>query len=112
MSSWLDQKPRLALELWIVFSALLAVSRRLSGRRKPLPDPWNWALPGAACASAGLAVLLSRLPERLADLWPAAGQVPFDIRLAEVQELMIALHLLSYVWFTLFPSESRNTAVA
>ena len=105
MSSWLDQKPRLALELWIVFSALLATYRWLVGRNNPLGEPWQWALPGLACASAGIAVLLSRLPERLADLAPSLAAAPFDIRLAEVQELLIGVHLLSYLWFADNPNQ-------
>lgn len=110
MSSWLDQKPRLALELWMVFSALLALGRWAGGRRKPLREPWDWALPGIACASAGLAVLLSRLPERLAELWAPAGQSPFDIRLAEVQELMISVHLLTYLVVALVGTGERAEA--
>ncbi len=101
MSSWLDQKPRLALELWIVLGALLALSRTALGATAPLAEPWRWALPGLACASCGLAVLLARLPERLAEFIPAAGAAPFDIRLAELQEMLIGLHLLTYLWFAL-----------
>ncbi|MEM9530475.1 MAG: hypothetical protein AAGA23_06130 [Pseudomonadota bacterium] len=98
MSSWLDQKPRLALELWIVIGALLALGRAAL-KRSPLADPWRWMWPGLPCVSAGLAVLLFRLPERLADVWSAAAAAPFDIRLAELQELLIAVHLLTYAWF-------------
>ncbi|MFK7956596.1 MAG: hypothetical protein AB8B96_10900 [Lysobacterales bacterium] len=107
MSSWLDQKPRLALELWMVFGALLAIYRWLAGPSLPLREPWIWALPGLSCASAGVAVLLSRLPERLGDIVPALAAAPFDIRLAEVQELLIGVHLLSYLWFAHGQSESR-----
>lgn len=99
ISSWLDQKPRLALELWILTGVIHAAWLwwRAGASRALQPR----ILPGLACLSAGLAVVLARLPERLAGAFPDAfewaAMPPFDIRLSELQELLIAGHLLIFL---------------
>ncbi|MDJ0656919.1 MAG: hypothetical protein QNJ40_22350 [Xanthomonadales bacterium] len=96
MSSWLDQKPRLGLELWVVVGTVIALLR---WRRKEHPQPdnaWHWFWPWPLAASTGLCVALVRMPERLEPLL-GPPQNPFDIRLAEVQELLLGLYLLLYL---------------
>lgn len=99
MSSWLDQKPRIALWLWAVtggfFVPLLigAGLVRLKGRQ----DWRYWILPPAACMPAGLLVGLVRIPEYLSFYLGVTPPFPFDIRASELQELFITLFLSFYL---------------
>ena len=90
ISSWLDQKPRLLLELWVLGLAIAALSTRFRNAWGRYAFIWS----DRRLAVAAILALLVRLPERLAS-WPPH---PFDFRLAELQELMFAVVLLLYLW--------------
>lgn len=92
-SSWLDQKPRHLLELWILAGLIVYVYCR-RGAKPPL---WAGLWPTAPCLGAASAAIAVRLPERITT-WLAAEPVPlFSIRLAETQELMFAFYLLAFM---------------
>lgn len=92
-SSWLDQKPRQLLELWILVGLIVYVYCR-RGAKPPL---WAGLWPTAQCIGAGTAAVLIRLPERITT-WLNADPLPlFSIRLAETQELMFAFFLFAFM---------------
>ena len=94
MSGWLDQKPRLLLELGILIGLITWALCRLGGRKFPL-RPWLW--PTTACSMAGALAILVRLPERLGDGFDLTLGPLWTIRLAETQELMFAFFLLTFI---------------
>jgi len=91
ISSWLDQKPRLLLELGLLFGALLCYLKpeRIPVRLRPIMPTSVWTV------SAWLAIIV-KLPERISD-W-SEWDLPdmFNFRLSEFQELMFALSLSLY----------------
>lgn len=99
MSSWLDQKPRIALWVWAVtggFFTPLLIAMGIVPMRGP--ESWRyWVLPPAACMPAGLLVGCVRLPEYLSFYMGMAPPFPFDIRASELQELFIAQFLCFYL---------------
>ncbi|WP_160300811.1 hypothetical protein [Kiritimatiella glycovorans] len=102
MSSWMDQKPRAAVEVFIVVGGLLLPAalrkKRDLLRRLPRPDlvPWLVA-PGLCWAAAGYLVLL-----HVAEVLPGAFFELHDQ--SELRELVIAwflsLYLISYAFRT------------
>lgn len=95
MSSWLDQKPRLLLELWVLALGITALAPRLRAASGRLAFLWG----DARLAVPALATILVRLPERLYSWMGEVPTFPFDFRLAELQELMFAQVLLLYLWY-------------
>lgn len=92
MSSWLDQKPRGALRLWALIGGV-AAPLALRGRRFDPHRDWRaWLWPPLICLPAAALALLVHLPEDLSPLG-VPRPPPFDIRVAEVQELYLALFL-------------------
>lgn len=95
ISSWLDQKPRLLLELWVlVGGVVLAWRRRHRPRRSDRVADWFW--PGFVCFPAALLAILIRLPERVKDL-TGIGPLPLELRWSEPQELYFGVFLLMYL---------------
>ncbi|MEM7540117.1 MAG: hypothetical protein AAF384_00890 [Pseudomonadota bacterium] len=97
MSSWLDQKPRLLLELWVLVGGLIVP---LVARKKPPTaggEFGRWFWPPHECFVAAALAIAIRMPERLKELfaWPA---IPYEIRYSEPQEYYFALFLLIYLF--------------
>lgn len=97
MSSWLDQKPRLLLELWVLIGGLIMP---LVGFRQLRPlvrdDMPSWFWPTFDCMPTALLAILVRLPERLKDL-AGLESLPYELRYSEPQEYYFALFLLLYL---------------
>jgi hypothetical protein len=101
ISSWFDQKPRLALEIWVLLGGI--VMPLLRSRRERL-DPrthweldWrNWFWPTYVALPTALLAIVIRLPERIKTLFDL-DRVPFEIRYSETQEYYFALFLLIYL---------------
>lgn len=98
VSSWLNQKPRTLLELWVLASLLVAGARRHGTAVTESGSAAGWFWPGPHTAVAGLLALAVRLPERLESWTGWVRPVPLNIRLSELQEFCFALFLLIYAW--------------
>lgn len=99
ISSWFDQKPRLALVLWAIIGGFVTPLLILFGKvGMQGPKHWRyWVLPPQVCMVTGLITALVRVPE---DVTFALGKTltfPFDIRASEVQELFLSLFLTFYL---------------
>lgn len=98
MSSWFDQKPRLLLELWVLFGGIVLPLRRLAGYRAPYAENsfrgWFW--PGIECLPTALIAIAIKLPERYKKVM-GIESLPFEIRWSEPQEYYFALFLLMYL---------------
>ncbi len=92
-SSWFDQKPRIALEIAVLFGALLLpLARRTS--LYPRQPRIAYLIPTVRCVPAATMVLAARIDDWLADL-TAHGAVLF-YRPAEVEELFLYAVILIY----------------
>ena len=100
ISSWFDQKPRLALELWVLFGGVIYGLRRwISPGTAPPPSDWrHWFWPTAICVPVSVLALVVRLGERLQDWFGVPVPPALEIRASEVQEYGFALFLLLYLW--------------
>ncbi len=100
-SAWLDQKPRLLLELGVLSGGLL-YPLFLCLRRRPRPtDPHDlhyWLWPGPQLLPTAILAMAIGLPQRLEKWfgWPVSW--PLDIRASETQEFYFALFLALYLW--------------
>lgn len=103
ISSWFDQKPRLLLELAIVFGGILhPLLCRLRGRGL-LDRPW-WLMPtGAGLVTAVLAEL-TIIPGRLVELGVMARSASFELagRVHEVSFLILRDSELQEMYFYYF----------
>ena len=97
VSSWLDQKPRAALELWIVASLLAGLYRWVADAQFEGTRPTHWLLGWPHTVPAALMAEVVRLPERLT---APGAPLPalINVRLAEVQELFFAVFILVFAW--------------
>ncbi|NNM01226.1 MAG: hypothetical protein HKO62_10785 [Gammaproteobacteria bacterium] len=89
ISTWLDQKPRLLLELWVIVGGLVMPWRL---RRHPVEQTRSfadWFWPTYELFPVALLAFVIRLPERLADLG--------GLRYSEFQEYYFALFLTLYL---------------
>lgn len=97
MSSWLDQKPRLLLELWVLIGGVIVPLCGLRAARRLSPNvTFSWIWPTLDCLPTALLAILVRLPERLKDVFDIAS-LPYEIRYSEPQEYYFALFLLLYL---------------
>lgn len=99
MSSWLDQKPRIALWIWAFLGGFITPLLIAAGQvRRGGPEHWRyWVLPPRACMPAGLLVGSVRVPEYLSFSLGIILPFPFDIRASELQELFLAMFLCFYL---------------
>jgi len=96
MSSWFDQKPRLALELWVLIGGVVVPLRRRWSRRVPNKVFWKWFWPPWECFPTALIAIAIKLPERYKKV-AGLEVLPFEIRWSEPQEYYFALFLLLYL---------------
>ncbi len=98
MSSWFDQKPRLLLELWVLFGGIVVPLRRLMGKlsRHARGSFYDWFWPGLECLPTALLAIAIKLPERYKKVM-GIQSLPFEIRWSEPQEYYFALFLLIYL---------------
>ncbi|MBT4045729.1 MAG: hypothetical protein HOF11_19690 [Rhodospirillaceae bacterium] len=100
-SSWLDQKPRLLLELGVLTGGLLyPLFLWLRRRQRPVdPDDVHyWLWPGPQLLPTAILAMAIGLPQRLEKWfgWPIPW--PLDIRASETQEFYFGLFLALYLW--------------
>jgi hypothetical protein len=100
-SSWLDQKPRLLLELGVLTGGLLYPLFLWLRRQARPTDPrgihfWLWP-PRQLLPTALLAIAIG-LPQRLEKIFGWPIPYPLDIRASETQEFYFALFLALYLW--------------
>jgi len=98
MSSWLDQKPRLLLELWVLVGGIVLPLRALAGKRPAYAAGGfrDWFWPGVECLPTALLAIAIRLPERYKKV-TGIDSLPLEIRWSEPQEYYFALFLLIYL---------------
>ena len=98
MSSWFDQKPRLLLEISVLIGGIfLPLKRKLQGTHLPR-DSWQyWLCPTIVCLPTAIMAILSRMPDRIMDLFEITGDMLTHVRYSEVQELYFAIFLMIYL---------------
>lgn len=94
ISSWFDQKPRLLLELFVLYGGIIHVLLQRGDVKKGDWRIWFW--PTYICLPSALLAILVRMPDRLED-WFGIGPLPFAIRWSEPQEYYFALFLCLYL---------------
>lgn len=97
VSSWFDQKPRLALELWIIVGGIvvpLCEGRRGRGFAAGSLPYWFWPTRDGLL-TAILAIAL-HVPDKIKDALELA-ELPLEIRYSEPQEYYFALFLALYL---------------
>lgn len=92
-SAWLDQKPRLLLELWALAGALYAWRNAYKQDALNVSGTAYWFWPTLPLAWTGLLSALVMLPERFKDWWGIKPVNPFDVRVTETQELVLGLFI-------------------
>jgi hypothetical protein len=96
MSSWLDQKPRLLVEISaIVGGVILPLVRRFRGKEFAKGSWQSFFWPTWVCLPVALVIALIKLPDRI-----FGGHdipFPFNIRVSETQELYVALGFAIYL---------------
>lgn len=99
ISSWFDQKPRMALEIWVVVGGILVplwAYFRGSGDERGA-DWRHWFWPTYVVLPSALLAVLTRLPERLADWLDLSVPSQLAVRHSEIQEFFLALFLTLYL---------------
>ena len=111
MSSWLDQKPRLIVELGAIIGGVLYPLYRYFRRQKFASDSWQYYFwPTWVCFPVCLVIGVIKIPDRL-----FGGQnipFPFNMRVSEIQEVYVALAFLIYllsVWMRI--SKARKAGL-
>ena len=88
MSSWLDQKPRTLVELWIVIAGLIFPIYRFFRKTADSASRLYWFNPVSSLASAAICFLLVRLAS-----WSEHDLLDELLGSSELRELSIALFL-------------------
>lgn len=109
IGTWFDQKPRLLLELWVLIAAFRAWYLSYKGRMDDPQTTAYWFWPGLSLAWTGLFSALVMMPERVRDWWEIRLPNPFDIRVTETQELVLACYLSFYLASLYLQLKSRST---
>jgi len=98
ISSWLDQKPRVLLELWILIGGIVLPVWRFSRKIDYSSDNWRyWFWPDHVCLPAAILAILVKVPERLRDFFDYR-LFENNVRYSELQEFYIALFLSLYIY--------------
>ncbi len=111
MTSWLDQKPRTLVEIFIVVGGLIIpLIHKLQGEKRPGPDRWDhWIWPTAACSTAAAMMLVCRAGQALEETMP---DLMTGLASSESREFAIALFLAMYlvVWALRVRRRARSAA--
>lgn len=95
ISSWLDQKPRALVELWIVLGGVILPMYSIFKQKQNTINWQYWILPLPSMISAGLFFMIVRLTG-----WVNDHGVMHDFGISEMRELctalFLSLFLLSY----------------
>ena len=116
IKSWFNEKPRGALELWILVGGVIMNLRRRRRQDEEIEASETWFWPTWVCFPIAVLAVLVRLPDRLRKY---AGIQPdddffafiFETRMSEPQELFFAYFLMIYLlslWIRLRTSMSRR----
>lgn len=96
MSSWLDQKPRLIVELSAIIGGVIVPIMFRVRKISVAHESWQFYFwPTWVCLPVSLIVGLIKLPDRIFGTHNIP--YPFDLRVSETQELYIALAFLIYL---------------
>ena len=102
ISSWFDQKPRLALELWVLVGGVLFHIWSLVTGRVFTPAHWAyWFWPVRKLVPVSVLALIVMLPKRVLESFGTLPPPPFDVRETELQEFLFAVFLSLYLWSVL-----------
>jgi len=96
ISSWLDQKPRFMLELFVLFGGVILPAWRLAAGEVFTTDSVSyWFWPACVCLPSALLAILVYMPDRLISGidYSESGM----LRLSEIQELFYATFLFIYL---------------
>jgi len=97
MSGWFNQKPRLLLEILVLVGGIyMPLKRKLLYIHLPHNNWQYWLYPSKVCIPAAILAILSRIPDRLNNLFESNWMI-YDVRLSEVQELYFAIFLMIYL---------------
>jgi hypothetical protein len=96
-SSWFNQKPRLLLELWVLFGTIRSGMRAYKHLSDDNGTTAYWFWPTRPLAWTGVLAMLAMMPERVTDWWGVTPPFPFDIDAAEAQELVLAAYLSMFL---------------
>lgn len=97
MSSWFDQKPRIALELWALIGGIFMPVYYCLRKEELRPENWQyWFWPTFVCLPVAVIAIMIKIPERIKDIF---GLPPyaFEVRWSEVQEFYFAIFLSLYL---------------
>jgi len=98
MSSWLDQKPRLLLELWVLGGGVLWPLWLRWRRLAFAARHWAyWIVPTRPLLLTAALAILVKVPERLRDWFGLPIPPPFDMQYSETQEFYFAVFLSLYL---------------
>ena len=98
ISSWLDQKPRLLMELWVLIGGILLPLWRIIRKTSyPASDWKHWFWPEYTCLPAAFLAILVKVPERLKDFFDYR-LFENNVRYSELQEFYIAFFLSMYLY--------------
>jgi len=97
VSSWFDQKPRLALELWIIVGGIVVPLREgRPGRGYAAGSLPYWFWPTRDVLPTAILAIALHVPDKVKDLF-GLSQLPLEIRYSEPQEYYFALFLALYL---------------
>ncbi len=87
-STWLDQKPRFLVELWIFVSGLMLPIFNRASRKNQSPAWYSWSMPVTSLFSSALCFTLIRIAG-----WVDMPEIQLLMGNSELRELFIALFL-------------------
>jgi hypothetical protein len=97
ISSWLDQKPRLLVEISVLVGGIFLPLWRMFSKTGFTTNDWRyWFWPGFICLPTAVLAILVKVPERTKDFF---DYILFEksLRYSELQEFYIALFLSIYL---------------
>lgn len=113
ISSWLDQKPRLLLEIWVIVGGLIIpLWSKIKGSTPSSAANWRyWFWPSRIVLFTAVLVVLVKLPEKLNDWFDVPRPPPLDMRVSETQEFYFGLFLSLYlasIYLRLKPHKTKT----